>query len=287
GLFWGAGAAAAATVARETQRSVVQIRTRSGAGSGVVWRTPRQVITNHHVVSTDRVVVETIDGVTREASVVARDPANDLALLEAQGEPLPAPPARLGDSRALRVGQLVLAVGNPLGMKNVVTAGVISAPLLTLEGRELVRATVELRPGNSGGPLVDADGAVVAINAMVVGPKAALAIPAHVVEQGVGRPSAPRLGIAGREVAIGATTAQRAGVTETLGVVLTEVAPGSPADRSGLLPGDIILRVNGRSVGRARDLSAVLASRNPTEPVRFRVLRGGAPTDIVGAPVSV
>ena len=176
---------AAAELAERLQRSVVEVRTAgAGQGAGTIWRADGAIVTNHHVVPHDRAEVILADGRRLTATVVARDPGNDLALLEVAAQDLPA--AAIGDASRLQGGELVIAIGHPFGMRGAVTLGVVSAAMPTrpvpLPVRDLIRADVLLGPGNSGGPLADARGRVVGINAMVVGGMA-LAVPSHLVER--------------------------------------------------------------------------------------------------------
>ena len=186
---------------------------RGGAGAGTIWRQDGIVVTNYHVAGKDRAQVRLADGRTFEGRVVAFDARNDLAVLSIPASNLPA--AEIGDARRLRPGELVLAVGHPYGVRNAVTVGVVNSALPDSprggagegspepapaaagaaagarernrlwrwgQGRELVMADVLLGPGNSGGPLVDARGRVVGINAMV-GNGLALAVPSHLVQR--------------------------------------------------------------------------------------------------------
>lgn len=176
---------AAAALVEGLQRSVVEVRTPgAGHGAGTIWQSDGLVVTNHHVVPRDWAEVVLADGRRLTATVVARDERNDLALLELAADGLPA--VAVGDSGRLRVGELVVAVGHPFGVRGAATIGVVSTAMLprpvSLPVRELIRADVLLGPGNSGGPLADARGRVVGINAMVVGGMA-LAVPDHLVER--------------------------------------------------------------------------------------------------------
>ena len=181
-----AGVAAQTTELIETlRRSVVLVRGRDGHGAGVIWESPGLIVTNDHVVRGDRAVVELADGRRLEARVTARDREEDLALLRVSARDLPAVPT--GDSRDLRVGEIIIAVGHPWGVRETATLGIVSATGLgTWLGRtrrDLLQADVRLAPGNSGGPLADAHGRVVGIASMVMSPGVALAVPAHVVER--------------------------------------------------------------------------------------------------------
>jgi serine protease Do len=178
-------------LAERVRASVVDVRSSGvGLGAGTIWRADGLIATNHHVTPGAGAEVVLADGRQFSARVVARDVENDLALLKIPANELPV--LSNGDARRMRAGELVLAVGNPFGLRAAVTMGVLSVALLELEGgqpRELIRADVRLEPGYSGGPLVDARGRVIGINAMVSGSQA-LAVPSHLVERLVGAQSA-------------------------------------------------------------------------------------------------
>ncbi len=181
-----AGVTAQTTELIETlRRSVVLVRGRDGHGAGVVWERHGLIVTNDHVVRGDRAVVELADGRHLEARVTARDRENDLALLRVSARDLPAAP--VGDARNLRVGELILAVGHPWGVRETATLGIVSATgpgtWMGRTRRDLLQADVRLAPGNSGGPLADAGGRVVGIASMVMSPGVALAVPSHIVER--------------------------------------------------------------------------------------------------------
>ena len=169
-------AAAAATMAAELARVTVEVRGRgrgaggAAVGAGVIWHPDGLILTNAHVAHRD-VTVVLADGRARSARLVARDPQRDLAALLVDATGLPA--ARIGDSAALRVGELVLAVGNPLGLVRALSAGLVHAV-----GPRAIHADLRLAPGNSGGPLADARGRVVGLNAMSVG-GLAVAVPSR------------------------------------------------------------------------------------------------------------
>lgn len=165
-----------ATVAAALSRSTVQVRTsRSGSGSGVIWHSGL-IITNAHVILGPRATVELSDGRVFDAVCIRRDPERDLAALTVAAVDLPV--ATIGDSDAVRVGELVLAVGNPLGLVNALTTGIIHA----IGSNRWVQADVRLAPGNSGGPLADVQGRVIGINTVIVG-GLALAVPSNVVKR--------------------------------------------------------------------------------------------------------
>jgi serine protease Do len=168
-------------MAARLRRATVQVRGRGpGGGSGVIWQPDGLIITNAHVARGPRASIELADGRTFTATVTARDERRDLAALTVDATDLPA--ATIGDSDALRVGSLVLAVGNPLGLTGALTTGVVHAAATAdgPHGHDWVRADVRLAPGNSGGPLANAAGHVIGINSMIAG-GLALAVPSNAV----------------------------------------------------------------------------------------------------------
>ncbi len=180
-----ATAAAMAEVARRVQRSLVVVQSaRHGVGAGLVWQREGYVVTNFHVIARGRLSVTLPDGARFTPEVAAQDPGIDLALLRLPDTDLI--PAQLADSQGLRVGQLALAVGHPWGQAGSVTAGIVSGLgyAQTRGGRgsvPIIRTDARLAPGNSGGPLVNAMGAVIGINTLLIGGDLGVAIPTHVV----------------------------------------------------------------------------------------------------------
>jgi serine protease Do len=175
-----------AGVVDRVRRSLVQVRNgRHGAGAGTIWHPDGLILTNAHVVRLRSIHVILPDGQTLPARLLAHDRGLDLAALGVDASELPA--IDLGDSRQLRPGDWVLALGHPWGVLGAVTAGVVSGvgaylPEMPLSEREWVAVSLHLRPGDSGGPLVDAQGRLVGINAMMAGPDVGLAVPVHVVK---------------------------------------------------------------------------------------------------------
>jgi serine protease Do len=269
--------------------SVVQLRSGGrGNGTGVAWRADGSIITNDHVVAHagGKIQVGLTDGRTLDAEVAARAPELDLALLRVDARDLPA--AAVADSRGLRVGELVFAVGHPWGQPWVVTAGIVSglgeAPVRG--GREtapFIRSDVRLAPGNSGGPLLNARGEVVGINAMIFGGDLAVAIPSHVAAEWLAAaPDQPQerrafLGVQVQPVepppGLAGSWAGRAA-----GLLVLGLEPGGAAARAGLLVGDVILDVAGEPVESPEALRDALAARAAPGRARFYLLRGGAPT---------
>lgn len=268
-----------AQLAAHVQRSVVVVRHGRGAGSGVIWRSDGLVLTNNHVVHNDEAEIVLHDGRRLAARVTRRDPEVDLATLTVSASDLPA--ATIGDSRALQPGQLVFAVGNPLGFRNSVVAGIVSAtgpfawPNGRASGRDMIQANLSLYPGNSGGALADAAGRVVGLPSMVMGAGRAVAVPAHVAEAFLASETATgaRFGFAGAWVPLPSLpSGQGAGA----GLLLFAIEPDSPAERAGLLPGDIVLGKAGALAQSEAELTRALAASVPGSPVSLRTIRAGA-----------
>lgn len=273
-----------AAVVDRVRRSVVQIANGHGNGSGVIWRADGQIVTNSHVASSDRVEVVLGDGRQFAGQVVARHPARDISLVTVDAADLPA--AEIADSSRVRPGQVAIAVGHPLGYRNAATLGVLAAAgqAITPEGLQigdLLQADIAIAPGNSGGPLVDADGRVIGINTMVAG-RLAMAIPSNAVDHFVeGRSalkSAGYIGIRGELVRV------RRGDSEEIGVVIAAVETGSPADRSGLMVGDVVLSVGNTPIFDEESLPAAVMRLTPGQPIDIQVLRGGDPRSFTVVP---
>jgi serine protease Do len=236
-------------VAERLRRSTVQVSAGArGAGSGVIWDADGLIITNAHVARNDHPRVELWDGSELEAEVTTRDPRRDLAAMRVSASGLPA--ATTGDSSALRPGELVLAVGNPLGFIGALTTGVVHAlgPLRGLGRQPWVQATVRLAPGNSGGPLADARGRVIGLNTMIAAGGLALAVPSNAVSEFLRRgASRPTLGVTVRPVQL---DRQR-----HVALLVLEVAPVGPAATASILIGDLLLGANGRGFQSVEDLA--------------------------------
>ena len=258
-------------IAEQLRRSTVQVRAdegRAGSGSGVIWDQQGRIISNAHVVRGSLVEVEFWDGDVVRAKVLRRDARRDLALVEVERKPLPAP--RWGDSSLLKPGEEVLAVGNPLGFIGALSTGVVHAvgPRQGLGPQDWVQAQIRLAPGNSGGALANATGAVVGINTMVAGPLG-LAVPSNDVAKFVGRAErAPMLGVTIEPAPI------RIGSQLALGLRIQQVLPESKAARASLLAGDVIIGVDGEFFSSPDDLEDRLLKGGL---VRLEFLRGGKP----------
>ena len=277
-----------ATLADRVRVGVVQVTNGRGGGSGTIWREDGLIVTNHHVTPGEHAKVTLADGRSLAARVVNALPERDLAVLQVEATGLPALP--VGDSAALRTGELLLAVGHPLGVPRAVSLGIFSGvgPIEGQGGRhfqEALLADIELRPGNSGGPLLNARGEVVGINAMVLGPRTALAVPSATVVRLLGG-GGPRR-VLGVQVSLAPTPAgwaERHGLTQEAVLLLVHVAPGSAAERAGLLPGDVLLALNGQALDEPGDLAWGLAGTPAGAPVTLRVLRGGEPREFAVTP---
>jgi serine protease Do len=259
-------------IAEKLRRSTVIIQAGSrGSGSGVIWSSDGSVITNAHVARGAQLTVTLWDGREFSATIASRDPRRDLAALRIAARNLPS--VSLADSSRVRAGELAIAIGNPLGFIGALTTGVIHGvgPLQGLGSRSWVQADVRLAPGNSGGPLADAQGCVIGINTMVAG-GLALAIPSNDVQRFLcSGASDAWIGVRVRPVGIPQFKSSTAG--PTFGLVLLEVAPDSPASNASLLPGDILLGTEEKSFAAPGDFSEILQSAAP-RLLRLKFLRG-------------
>ena len=258
-----------------------------GSGSGVIVSPDGLVLTNSHVVGgTSRLRVTTADGQSLTAVVVGDDPDTDLALLRVN-ESVTLPFAPLGDSRHLRRGQLVIAIGNPLGFESTVTAGVVSALGRSLRARtgrlidDLIQTDAALNPGNSGGPLVSSRGEVVGINtAIIMGAQGiCFAIAANTAKFVLGelvrhgRVRRAYIGISAAKTALPRRLRHEAGVVQESAVVVAGVEPASPADRAGLVAGDMLLSLDGQALTGADDLIRILTGEKIGHKVEIELLR--------------
>jgi S1-C subfamily serine protease len=261
----------------------------AGAGSAVALTPDGFLLTSAHVVgrSTARGRATFADGREERFEVVGRDPLSDLALVRAEGERLT--PAELGDAEELRVGQLVVAIGNPHGLGGSVTAGVVSHLGRSLPTRSrragriidnVIQTDAALNPGSSGGALADSRGRVVGINTAVAGVGLGLAVPINETTQRViaglmsdGRVRRAYLGVAGGPRPVPPQARAETGSTSCVEVV--EVVDSGPAARAGILPEDLILSVNGTRTERVEDLQRLMVAELIGTPVTVRVLRAG------------
>jgi S1-C subfamily serine protease len=266
----------------------------TGAGSAVSLTPDGFMLTSAHVVgrTTARGRASFADGREERFEVIGRDPLSDLALLRAEGGALT--PAELGDAEQLKVGQLVVAIGNPNGLGGSVTAGVVSALGRSLPARSrrmqriidnVIQTDAALNPGNSGGALADSRGRVVGINTAVAGVGLGLAVPVNEATQRViaalmahGRVRRAYLGIAGGPRPV--PPAARAANGDGSCIEIVEVVDGSPAARAGLRAEDLILAVNGTRTQRVEDLQRLMVADLIGVPVNVRLLRAGRQHDV-------
>ncbi|GAB3315872.1 trypsin-like peptidase domain-containing protein [Geodermatophilus aquaeductus] len=273
---------------------------RSGAGSAVVVPGDGLMLTNAHVVGRARAGRAVFaDGSEAPVEVVGTDPLSDLAVVRATtGAP---EPAVLGDAAQLRVGQLVVAVGNPLGLAGSVTAGVVSGlgrSLPTRDGRtarvveDVIQTDAALNPGNSGGALADSASRVVGINTAVAGWGLGLAVPVNATTRRIvdalvrdGRVRRAYLGLVSSPAPLPAALAERTGQRRGLRVV--DVVAGSPADRAGLRAGDLVLEAGRAPVAEAQSLQRLLFTEAIGRQLPVTVYRLGAMVDVIAVPTEL
>ncbi len=264
----------------------------SGQGSGFIVSADGLILTNAHVVRDARdVTVKLTDRREFQARVLGADPKTDVAVLKIDAHDLPV--ARLGSARTLEVGQWVLAIGSPFGFENSVSAGVVSAKGRSLPDDSLVpfiQTDVAVNPGNSGGPLFDTRGEVIGINAQIYSRTGgyqglSFAIPIDVATRvmqqivATGHARHARLGVSVQEV--NQALAESFRLQRPEGALVAHVEKGSPADRAGLLPGDVIQRVDGQPIVASGDLPAVIGQAAPGKTITLGIWRQGQPAERV------
>ena len=285
-------------VATRVLPSVASVTVRSsqgaGAGSASVITDDGFLLTSAHVVAGAGVAeVGFADGTGSRVDVVGRDTLSDLAVLHAHGAT--PPPVRFGDAAQLRVGQVVVALGNPLGLAGSVTAGIVSAlgrSLPTRSGRvidEVIQTDAALNPGNSGGVLADSAGRMVGVNTAVAGIGVGLAVPINATTRAIitalmttGRMRRAWLGIAGAQVPLPPALAARIG--SPTGLQVAGVSPGSPAAEAGLHRGDIVVELAGQPVVTATAIQQLMVEDAIDRPVEITVWRNGALVDAITVP---
>jgi S1-C subfamily serine protease len=290
--------AAVTAVVQRVVPSVASLKVTSrrgeGSGSASVLTADGYLLTSAHVVEGASTAVATFSSGTESmADVVGRDPFSDLAVLRARGE-VPTP-VTLGDAGQLQVGQLVVAVGNPLGLAGSVTAGIVSAlgrSLPTRQGRvvdEVIQTDAALNPGNSGGVLADSRGQMVGVNTAVAGIGVGLAVPINATTQRiisalmtVGRVRRAWLGIAGGQTPLPPPLAKKLGRRE--GLRVAQVITGSPAEAAGLRVGDILVAVAGEPLGSSTELQRRMVEDAIGRRVEITVWRNGALVDVIAVP---
>ncbi|HEX2357049.1 MAG TPA: trypsin-like peptidase domain-containing protein [Micromonosporaceae bacterium] len=292
------------TVAAQVLPSVaalaVQTARGAGAGSGVTFTNDGFLLTSAHVVAGASGGMATFsDGSEGQFDVVGADPLSDLAVLRTRsGGDAGAPPAELGDADTLKIGQLVVAVGNPMGLAGSVTAGVVSGLGRSLPARDgryvrliddVIQTDAALNPGNSGGALADSSGRVVGVNTAVAGYGLGLAVPVNSTTRQIiselvadGKVRRAWLGVAGSPVPLPPALADRLG--QRRGLRVAEVVPGSPAGVAGIYLGDVILSAGGQPVQTVQALQRLMLGPAIGVRLPITVLRRGAFVDVVAVP---
>jgi S1-C subfamily serine protease len=282
------------TGAKETDKS-----RRGGLGSGIVISPDGLVLTNSHVVGSSRQIrLRDIEGAVTDARVLGVDPDTDLALLRADGA-RDLRYALLGNSQKLRRGQLVVAIGNPLGFESTVTAGVVSAlgrSIRSVSGRtieDVIQTDAALNPGNSGGALVSSNAEVIGINTAIiagaqgicfaVASNTAQFVLSEIIRHGYVRRA--YIGVAGQTAPIPRRHAVVAGIDNTMGALLAQIEPDGPAARAGLLSGDVVIRLDGVGIHGVDDLIRALDRDRIGRTLQMEVLRLGRLREIEIHPV--
>src|SRR5579871_6002600 len=278
-----------AVVRVETGPKVRNARERGGLGSGIVISPDGLVLTNSHVVGTSKEIrLRDIEGFVSDAHVLGVDPDTDLALLRADGA-RELRYAALGNSKRLRRGQLVVAIGNPLGFEFTVTAGVVSAlgrSIRAVSGRtieDVIQTDAALNPGNSGGTLVSSRGEVIGINTAVimgaqnicfaVASNTAQFVLSEIIRHGYVRRA--YIGVSAQTVPVPRRHAVAAGIDNRMGALLMGLEQDGPASRAGLLSGDIVVQLDGRTVAGVDDLIRLLDRDRINRAIEVEVLRLG------------
>ncbi|MEY9883475.1 S1C family serine protease [Bradyrhizobium sp. USDA 329] len=278
-----------AVVRVETGPKVPNGRERGGLGSGIVISPDGLVLTNSHVVGSSKEIrLRDVEGHVGDAQVLGVDPDTDLALLRANGA-RHLPYAALGNSKILRRGQLVIAIGNPLGFESTVTAGVVSAlgrSIRSVSGRtieDVIQTDAALNPGNSGGPLVSSNAEVIGINTAIingaqgicfaVASNTAQFVLSEIIRHGYVRRA--YIGVAGQTAPVPRRHAVLAGVENKMGALLMQIEPDGPAAKAGLLPGDVVIRLDGVEINGVDDLIRVLDRDRIGRRLAMDVLRLG------------
>jgi S1-C subfamily serine protease len=283
------------SVAETVSPSVVRIQVQAergpgGGGSGFIFTPDGFILTNSHVVhGANRIQVWTPDSGELTARLIGEDPDTDLALVRIDARvDTPLHAARLGDSRKIRVGQLVVAIGNPYGFQYTVTAGVVSAlgrSLRSQSGRlieDVIQTDAALNPGNSGGPLVNAHGEVIGVNTATILPAQGLCfaisintaqfIASKLIREGVVRRS--YIGVQAQTAGLNRTIARHYELQAASGALVIATEPNSPAAKAGLQEGDVIVALEGEAVEGVDVLHRLLTEERIGKATRFIVLRG-------------
>jgi S1-C subfamily serine protease len=282
--------------------AVVRVEADRGGGSGVVLSPDGLILTNHHVAARARTLTAMLpDGRTGRADLIGSDPHSDLAVLRVAIEGRLLPWAQLGDSSALRVGQIAIAIGNPYGFHHTVTAGIISAvgrSLRTGSGRlieDVIQTDASLNPGNSGGPLIDSTGTVIGINTAMIQPAHGLCfaiasstarfVAARLIRDG--RIRRGYIGVAGQTVPVPRAIARARAMAVASGVLVASMDADSPAARAGVRDGDIIVGFGEHAVSGVDALHRRLTAECVGVPTRLAILRRGERRTLTVVPIEL
>jgi len=269
------------------QRRNFGVPRQQGIGSGVIATKDGYILTNNHVVDgADEVKVALQDGREFTAKVIGRDPKSDVAVIKIEGDNLPAVP--MADSAKVEVGDVVLAVGNPFGIGQTVTTGIVSATgraNMGLDYEDFIQTDAAINPGNSGGALVDAEGRLIGINTAILSRSGGnqgigFAIPVNMARDVMtslvkdGRVTRGYLGVLIQD--INPALAKQFKLKDNTGALIGDVTPNSPAEKAGLKSGDVVLELNGEKVTDSRHLKLEVARIKPGESIPVKVLRDGS-----------
>ena len=277
----------------------------SGSGSGSVLDKKGNILTNYHVIENSQMIEVTLsDNSKWEARVVGADPSNDIAVIRIEAQPGKLKPINFGDSAGLKVGQKVLAIGNPFGLERTLTVGIVSSLGRTLRAsngrliRGIIQTDAAINPGNSGGPLLDSDGRMIGVNSAIFSPVGAsvgigFAIPVNTVKRVVpqlienGRVVRPWIGIMGQNINSDMASLLK---LPSDGILIAEVVKGSPADKAGIrggnkiirrgnfqiiIGGDMIVGINGKDIKSMDDMVEYIESKTVGDSVDVTIMRDG------------
>jgi serine protease Do len=254
-------------------------------GSGFIIEKDGYIITNNHVIeNADKIKVKLTTGKEFDAEIIGRDPNTDLALIKINPKLSKLRAVKLGDSEILKVGQWVVAIGNPFGLEHTVTAGIVSAKGRVIGSGpydDFIQTDASINPGNSGGPLINVQGEVIGINTAInpAGQGIGFAIPINLAKGIIkqlktdGKVTRGWLGVGIQDITD--ELAEYYGVKDKKGVLITKVFPGDPADEAGVQPQDIILELNGQTIESTRELTSIIANTDVKDTVRIKILRNG------------
>ena len=282
--------------------AVASIEAGRSRGSGFIFTPDGLLVTNSHVIAGMRpLTVSLADGRTFPADVIGDDPETDLAVLRLgvpAGDATPLPWARLGDSRAVRVGQVAIAIGNPFGFQHSVTSGIVSALGRSLRSRtgrlmdDILQSDAALNPGNSGGPLVTTRGEVIGVNTAMIQSAQGLSfsiasntarfVAAQLIRDGAVHRS--YIGVAGQTVTLPRALARAHAVAAGAGILAATIETSSPAQAAGLKEGDIILAFAGAPVAGVDDLHRLLTDERTGTPTPMVILRRGQRRELIIVP---